>query len=458
MKHPSNFSERGYHMRSNAVITILLIFVLFSATVRGDEKPLNLKEAIGIALEHNNEVRAFRNSLEAQREDIGIARSSLLPRVTFEERFLRTTNPTYAFMSKLNQQRFEAQDFAISSLNSPNPTNDFQTTFAFEQPLFVKNAYIGLDMAKTEYSAKNEDYKRKKEEVAVRVVEAYLAVVSAREFARVGQEAVKDAKEHLRMAELRNKAGLGLYSDVLRASTAVTETEQKLVSAQKNLAVAKRALGLLLGRDASMEIVSETPEFPLLGIEYYTTASLSRNDVRSLELRSENAKKDMKLAEAGYFPVVALGGSYQLNDPDKPFGSSGESWSVMAFLRWDLFNGLKREHERSKAKYKVSETEEYLQGVKKAVSFKVFSAYLSVEEARKNLELSGAALKSAEEGTRLVTVRFEKALSPLVDLLDAQVSLDHSRASVVARENEYRMAIATLSYESGTLLKDLHID
>jgi outer membrane protein TolC len=166
----------------------------------------------------------------------------------------------------------------------------------------------------------------------------------------------------------------------------------------------------------------------------------------------------VRLAEAGYFPVIALGGSYQLNDPDKPFGSSGESWSVLAFLRWDLFNGMKREHERSKAKYKVTETEEYLQGAKKAVSFKVYSSYLTVEEARKNLDLSGAALKTAEEGTRLVKVRYEKSLSPLVDLLDAQVSLDNSRASVVARGNEYRMAIATLSYESGTLLQDLHID
>lgn len=445
-------------MRSKPIITIPLMFLLFCPTVRAGERPLNLKEAIGIALENNNEVRAFRSSLRAQGEDIGIARSSLLPKVTFEERFLRTTNPTYAFMAKLNQQRFEAQDFEISSLNSPNPTNDFQTTFAFEQPLFVKNAYIGLDMAKTEYSAKNEDYKRKKEEVAVRVVEAYLGVVTAGEFVRVREEAVRDAKEHLRIAELRNKAGLGLYSDVLRASTAVTEAEQRLVSARKNLAVAKRALGLLLGRDESAEVVSETPAFPMHGIEYYTAASLSRNDVKSLELRSENAKKDVRLAEAGYFPVVALGGSYQLNDPNKPFGSSGESWSVMAFLRWDLFNGMKREHERSRAKYKVAETEEYLQGLKKAVSFRVYSAYSSVEEARKNLDLSGAALKTAEEGTRLVTVRYEKSLSPLVDLLDAQVSLDSSKAGVVARENEYRMSIATLSYESGTILQDLNID
>jgi outer membrane protein len=445
-------------MRSRTIMTIPLMFLLFCSTAQADEKPIGLKEAIVVALENNNEIRAFRSSLQAQWEDIGIAWSSLLPKINFEERFLRTTNPTYAFMAKLNQQRFEAQDFAISSLNNPNAINDFQTALAFEQPLFVRPAYIGIDMAKTEYSAKNEDYKRKKEEIAVRVVEGYLGAVTAQAFVMVREEALKDAKEHQRIAELKNKAGLGLYSDILRASTAVTEAEQRLVSALKNLAVAKRALGLLLGRDKSVEIDDETPDFPVLGIEYYTTASLSRNDVKSLKLRSENARKDVKLAESGYFPEISLGGSYQMNDPDNPFGSSGESWSVMAFLRWDIFNGMKREHERTKAKYKVAETEEYLQGLKNAVSFRVYSAYSSVEEARKNLALSNAALKTAEEGTRLVAVRYEKGLSPLVDLLDAQVSLDTARASVAARENEYRMAIATLSYESGTILQDLHID
>jgi len=82
--------------------------------------------------------------------------------------------------------------------------------------------------------------------------------------------------------------------------------------------------------------------------------------------------------------------------------AEGDSWTVQAFLRWNLFDGLKREHERSKAKLKMSETEERLAFLKKAVSFRVYEAYLNDEEARKTEELAASALRTAEEGKRLV--------------------------------------------------------
>ena len=53
--------------------------------------------------------------------------------------------------------------------------------------------------------------------------------------------------------------------------------------------------------------------------------------------------------------------------------------------------------------------------------------------------------------------RFENSLSPIVDLLDVQLSVDHARANVVAKENEYRLAVIRLAYESGTILEDLGV-
>ncbi|NWF52394.1 MAG: TolC family protein [Nitrospirae bacterium] len=441
-------------------IFVFFSFLILSAAqnISAAEKQVSLSDAIRIAMENNHEIKALRNSLSAQKEDIGVARSFLLPKITFEERYMRTNNPPYSFTAKLNQERFSQTDFEIASLNNPRPINDFQTSISFEQPLFVRKANIGLDMSKTEFSAKTEEFIRKKEEIALRVVQTYMAVHTAKEYVSVSEKAVDDAKEHLRIAELRYKAGLGLYSDTLRASTAVTDAEQRLVSAQKNLNIAKRALGLLLGMTESVDSDNESPEFTVMSADYYTNASLARKDIKSLELRYENAQNSIKLAESGYFPTIGIGGSYQLNDHRRPFGSEGDSWQLTAFLRWELFDGTKREHERSKAKYKASETEEYLNGLKKAVAYKVYEAYLGVHEAKKNVELSKNALKTAEEGKRLVKIRYENALSPIVDLMNAQVSLDHARANLVAKENEYRIAIANLSYESGTILKDLKIE
>ncbi|MFZ6007626.1 MAG: TolC family protein [Nitrospirota bacterium] len=450
----------GYWQRVFVFCLFLLpiAYCLSPSVVFASEKQVSLSDAIRTALENNHEVLAFKNSLSAQKEDIGVARSFLLPKVTFEERYMRTNSPTYSFMAKLNQERFAQSDFAITSLNDPKPINDFQTSLSFEQPVFVRKANIGLDISKNEFSAKGEEFIRKKEEITFRVVQTCLMVHTAKEHVTVAGKAVEDAKEHLRIAELRYKAGLGLYSDTLRASTSVTDAEQRLVSAQKNLNVAKRALGMLLGMSESVDSNDENPEFTAMGIDYYTNASLSRKDIKSLELRNQNARNSIKIAESGYLPSIGIGGTYQLNDHKRPFGSEGDSWQLMAFLRWELFDGTKREHERSKAKYKVAETEEYLNGLKKTVAFKVYEAYLGAEEARKNVELSKAALKTAEEGKRLVKIRYENALSPIVDLMDAQVSLDHARANLVAKENEYRIAVVNLSYESGTILRDLKIE
>jgi outer membrane protein TolC len=435
-----------------------LLFILPAAVAPAEEKKLSLNEAIKTALEGNHELRASRNSLSASKEDIGVARSALLPKLTFEERFMRTDNPTLAFSSKLNQQRFARGDFEIPSLNSPNAINDFQTSFSFEQPLFARKANIGLAMTKLEYDAQREDFTRKREEIAYRVARTYLMVRTAREYEQIAAKTVGDAKEHLRITELRLNAGFGLRSDTLRAYTAVIEAEQKLVSARKNLSVAKRALGVLLGMSASVDITDEAPELQVMEINYYDKAAQSRKDIVSLERRNEIAKSGILLAKAGYLPTIGIGGGYQLNDHEKPFGTEGESWHVAAFLRWEIFDGAKSGHERAKAAFIANETAEHLDGLREAVSFRVYETWLGVEEAKINTDFAKAALKTAEEGRRLVKVRFENSLSPLVDLLDAQISLDHARAGLAARDNEYKTAITALGYESGTLLRDLKIE
>ena len=103
--------------------------------------------------------------------------------------------------------------------------------------------------------------------------------------------------------------------------------------------------------------------------------------------------------------------------------------------------------------------EERLKGFARYVSFKIEEAYLSAQEAGKNAESRRLHWRAQRrEGRKLVKGRYENSLSPMVDLLDAQVSLDHARANLVATKNEYRLAVLGLGFESGTILDDLGID
>ena len=446
------------HPGTIALVFLLVLSITATAEPGMAETRLSLPEAVQTALENNHELKAQRNSHAAKQADVGIARSFLLPKISLEERYLRTVNPTYAFMTKLNQERIGQADFAPDSLNHPDAVSDFQTAISFEQPLFVRKANIGLEMSKREVDASQETLQRKKEEIAFKVVRYYLMVGTAAGYVGVAEKALADAREHQRLAELRHSTGLGLYSDTLRAGTVVAEARQKLVSAEKNLSVAKRALGLVIGSSEAVDVTGETTTLPVRAIDDLRIQSLARRDIKSLELRKENARSNIKLAEAGYFPFLGVGGTYQLNDHNRPLGGEGDSWQVMAFLRWELFDGTKRKHEKTKAIHQVSEVEEHLEGMKKMVSFQVDEAWLTLEEMKKNWELAQEALKTAEEGRRLVKVRYEGSLSPIVDMLDAQLSFDHARANLVARENEYKLAVANLCYASGTILADLNLE
>jgi outer membrane protein len=450
------FLERKTRTGSLILLFLTLIAApIFPGRQATADEVLSLQQALEKALQDNHQIIAFHNSLASQKEDIGIARSSLMPKLTLEERFLRTNNPTYVFMSKLNQGRFTAQDFDVAALNDPSTENDFQTSLSVFQPLLAMQASIGIDMSETAYAAKKEEYFRKQEEIILQVSQNYFMAQMAEEYINVAEKGVEDAKEHLRIAKVNFNNGLGLYADTLRASTAVTEAEQKLVSARKNYRIAQRSLGMLLGLEDSVSTTQENISLPLHDLEYYTSHARERRDIQSMQHHFENARNNLRMNEAAYVPTLGVGSSYQFNDKDIPFGSDGESWQVFALFSWELFDGTKRHHEKQKARYLIEETREQLERLMDGAAFQVFESFLSVEEAQKNAELAIASLATAEEGQRLVRLRYENSLSPLVDLLDAQVSLDQARADVIVRKKEEQLATLKLCFESGILFQEL---
>ncbi|MBP2638517.1 MAG: outer membrane protein TolC [Firmicutes bacterium] len=430
--------------------------IINSFSIVQAEVPFSLDGAVEYALKNNEALKAASFSLDAEKQEIGIAKSTFSPVVSLEERAMRTNNPGYALSIKMNQHRFSALDLsgAPDTFNSPGTLNDYQTAITFEQLLISHQADLGIAMAQKSFAAKRADYEQKKQEIVINVVQSYLSVQTATQFKVVSEKTIADAQEHLRVAEARYTAGVGLYSDVLRAKTAVTDAQQRLISSEKNVNVAKRQLGLVIGIDGPAEINSVLPfEESVKPIEYYYSAALNRSDIVALNLQTENAGTNVKFAQAGHLPVLAISGTYQMNDANTLLGSEGDSWLVTALFKWNVFDGNKTASEVNKAKLKQMEMATGLAGLRKTVQFKVYDDYLAVEEAVKNVELAKDSLASAEEGKRLIELRYTSSLAPIVDLLDAQLNLDNARVSLVARENDYRYAVARLEFESGIILK-----
>src|SRR4030067_1013193 len=80
--------------------------------------------AVAKALRNNAGVSAAGYGWTAAKKEPQAARGNSLPRLAFEERFVRTNVPAEAFAFKLNQERLLASDFAdVRHFNEAPPLN-----------------------------------------------------------------------------------------------------------------------------------------------------------------------------------------------------------------------------------------------------------------------------------------------------------------------------------------------
>ena len=415
---------------------------------------VDFSQAVARALSNNAFVQAAQEEATAARNDADVARGHLLPSVRFDEKFVRTTVPAEAFALKMNQGMLLSSDFAdVSNFNSPPPRNDFIGTLSLEQPLFAPKAYYGYGMAKVEADAKGQDLYRRKEEAVYRVVATVLDVVTSRQFVEVAGQGLADTREHLRIAETLEAAGMGLTSDVLRAKVAVFSAEGAKVTAGNRLELARRRLALAMGEPGAppVDVIGPPPEFPDPGAPL-DNGTTGRADLLASSLRVANAGSNVELRKSGYLPDVGFAAAYQVDAEDSPFSPDSHSWRVGVGLTWNIFDGMRREAEVGKAVAELRRTQAYDRGARDQAAFEAAQADLGVKEATLRAEIARAALASAEESVRLLTSRYENRLGRMVDLLDAQTALDAARAARIRAENDVRFSRAQRYYASGGLL------
>jgi outer membrane protein len=436
-----------------------LLFALCASAplVAAGADPVDFPGAVERALQNNAGVSAAGYEWSSAQKGAEAARGDYLPKLSLEGSFVRTNVPAEAFALKLNQKRLLDSDFAdVSNFNEPSPVNDYITLFTLEQPIFAPRAYHGMKMASREAEATGFDVSRKKEEAVFRVLTAYLGVLTAKEYVRVAEQELSDAREAFRIAEVKEKAGVGLASDVLRARVFLATAESDQVTAESRLALAQAGLGLAMGepRGARMDAVAPVPPLPEPGTleERIAAVGAHRFDLRAFSLRLENADANLTLRKSDYLPTVGVTGTYRIDGQDGIFSPDNRTWNVGVGLRWNLFDGLSREAEVGRASAERGRAREYYRGAEDLAAFEVTQAFLAVDEASRRVEIARAAVAAAEEGTRLVKARYENQLARMIDLLDAQTAQNAARADLVRAENDLLRSRAQLEYASGGLL------
>ncbi|MBX6422375.1 TolC family protein [Thermosulfurimonas sp. F29] len=418
---------------------------------------LTLKRAYELALVHNPLLKAARSEVAAARSGVSEARGAFLPRVDLRLVYARTDSPVQVFSYKLAQENFKAEDFYLDRLNHPVDYTNWQTQVVVTQPIFNQGReIIGYRRARIALSQAENYLRAVRQRVLFETERAYLRVLLARERVGVMKEAVRTARENLRVVERRYREGRALKSDLLEAQVFLSRQEKDLAAARHRLEVALSGLSLVLGEPLERRFepvpVEGVPGPPGDFDKWRCAALRMRPDLKVEEQRVRLARLAVKEARFRFLPSLNLKGIYEKNAEDPlSGGADGDAYTIMAEVNLNLFRGFSDRARLSRAEAEWLAARERLRQYRREVEHQVREAYSRYLTALKEYEVTRRAVAQAEEGLRIIRQRYEAGLALLVELQDAETALKRARLMRLEALYGLRLAESGLRFAAGLM-------
>ena len=418
---------------------------------------LSLRQAAGIALEKSPVRKAALADTKAASASVSQARAGLLPQIVFSESATRGNDPVYVFGSRLRQQRFSSADFAPNRLNTPTPFGNFSTRFGGNWNLFDSFAsWRRVEQARSAEAAAGHQLDRSDQEIVMRVVDGYYAVLLAEKRLEVAEKATQTAQSILDRSKARFESGLSVESDLLNAQVRMSARRQELIQAQNDFAFAQAQLAVAMGMSPGAsyqpsQTLSEQ-DWAISSIsELEQTAVEHRPDLKRIQSEESVQKLNVAIARSSFGPRVNAFASWQTDNPTMLAGGGGNNWLGGIELQFDLFTGGAKRAELTRQQAFAEKIAALKQAATDAVRLEVRRAYYDADAARQQVAVARAAVTQAQESLRISRNRYESGLLTITDLLsveEATLQTQLNYWNAVARSHT---SFAGLELACGTL-------
>jgi outer membrane protein len=457
------FNDEGVRLKTGncelaviaLIIALLILLMLLVASYSYAAESLTLEQAVDAALRNNPGLKAADAQVEAA--DAGVLRSAsgFLPKVTVSETWSRTDNPLMVLGTKLNQEILATSDFNPTVINSPEPISNYNTRLSAVQPLFNGGKeYLGRAQAKLAKGASVQDRERARQETVYNVIKAYYGLLLAKESHKVALQSLETSEANLKLATARYNAGAVLQSDLLRAKVQLAEVKEMVTRSDNNIRLAGAGLNFAMGapQSSEYEIAGTLTQQELIAdVNGAIGEALDkRPDLIAMDLNRQNTEKAVSQARTDYIPSLNLMGQVDWNS-SAVAGGDAKSWTVMAVLQWNLFDGLVTRSKVKEALAASSRMKFQEEQTRSAVQLQVRQAYYNFTASLDRIAATASSVQEAEEGLRIVQKRYETGMTTFVDVLGAESALIRARTNALQALYDNNVFQAELKLAKGTL-------
>jgi outer membrane protein TolC len=440
---------------TRAVVTVLVVCtvsVLRAPTVAA-QAPLTLEEAMKRARGETVDARALDSRIHEAEARVQRAQSGFWPRVDLTETVQRGNNPVFAFSSLLSQRRFTAANFAIPSLNNPDPVTNTRTAIGIEQPIFdAGQTWLGMKAAKLGREVAAAAREAGEQDLAFRAAHAFVRVLQLEEVIKATNAAVAAAASDHERARARRDVGLVTEADVLAVEVHLADMQQRQIAARGDLSVSRIRLAEAIGLPltGSLVLVRPTPSSAPDDEDVLVREALaSHPDLRETHLHVQLADNARRTARAALLPTVGLQGGWEFNGAT--LGEQRSSWVVGAEVRMNLFRGFADTARISEASHAQLRATADHERVVRRVEVDVRAALAQLAAARGRGEAGRAALTQARESQRIIRDRYESGLATVTDVLRAAGATLDAESRATAAEMDVILQTVALNRALGRL-------
>ncbi len=416
-------------------------------------KTYTLPELIDLAEQHNPETRVAWEEAKSKADQLGIARSSLYPTLTAVALAVSLRQAT------LIGEYFHRQTEGI-----------FEPILHVEYLVFDVGGRSGeIDVAKANLLASDLAFNDTHRRIIYQVAEAYYRLLNAQGQRQAAESSLENAKAVEEDAKARLENGLATKPDELEATAARAQADFDLQSAIGAIDIARGDLATALGVDPGTAFTVEDidqlklPTSIADSVDHEMDRAFSqRPDLlqQLAHLRAANAS--IKQARSAYFPTLNFKGdgglarAYGQQDLLPGSYAEGEVWTAELELRWNLFDGARREYRIAQANADKKTAQAQIDALRDQIANEVWSAYTNMRTALRQQQAAAALLAASQESYDAAHESYGYGVRNLLDVVSAQKVLAQARSEDVFARTQLLLQVTNLAFQTADFIQTKH--
>ena len=419
------------------------------AAAAGQAGAVSLQQAYEAALKNDPTYRMGYYANEAAKEARILGRSNLLPTVSGSYNASRNT------VDRETTQTIAGKPF--TSVTHPKYISR-SSVVQLRQSLFNMEAIQRYRQGKVQTAQGAEQFEADTNEVALRVVNAYMDALFAEDqvaLARVQRDMyAENQKVNARLFE----KGEGTRTDMLETKARLEVAEASLIEAQDNARTQREVLeGIIGGPAGELDRLAEgfrpAPLSPASFEEWQKLALENNNELAVGRLGVENARLDIGRMKAGHYPRVDFVGSYSKgnNETINTVGEENTNRSLGVQVNIPIYQGgaINSQTRQAAAIYERARAD--LEARSDKVTVELRRAHSQAQSSMRKIE----ALVQAVDAAKLLMTATEQSIKGGVrinlDLLSAQEQLFTSQRDLAQARYTYLIATLRLRALAGNI-------